>query len=104
MPAARRMLYAGEILDADAARAAGLVDAIHQPERLLDAAVSLGERVAAQSWRALELTKAALRLRGCAGFSKIGRSAGGLEVSVRGADRGSPPLGTAPTRLPACPA
>lgn len=61
LPTARRMLYTGEVLDADAALAAGLVDAVHPPEALLDAAVALGERIAMRSWRALELTKAALR-------------------------------------------
>lgn len=61
LPVARRMLYAGEVLDADAALAAGLVDAVHPAERLLDEAVGLAERIAARSWRALELTKAALR-------------------------------------------
>lgn len=59
---ARRMLYAGEILDAEAAREAGLVDALHPADELLDAAVTLADTVAARSWRALELTKLALRL------------------------------------------
>ncbi|MBX9246808.1 enoyl-CoA hydratase/isomerase family protein, partial [Actinotalea ferrariae] len=61
LPLARRMLYTGEVLDADAALAAGLVDAVHPADRLLDEAVALGERIATRSWRALELTKAALR-------------------------------------------
>lgn len=59
---ARRMLYAGEILDADAAFHAGLVDGVHAPEELLDAAVDLASRVAQRSWRALELTKLALAM------------------------------------------
>lgn len=59
---ARRMLYAGEVLDADAALAAGLVDAVHAPEDLLDSAIALANKVATRSWRALELTKLALRL------------------------------------------
>jgi enoyl-CoA hydratase len=58
---ARRMLYAGEVLDADAALHAGLVDAVHPRDSLLDEAVALGERIAHRSWRALELTKLALR-------------------------------------------
>lgn len=61
LPTARRMLYAGEVLDADAALAAGLVDALHPADRLLDEAVVLAERIATRSWRALELTKLALR-------------------------------------------
>ena len=59
---ARRMLYLGETLDADAALAAGLVDAVHEPEELLDAALAMVDTIAARSWRALELTKLALRL------------------------------------------
>jgi enoyl-CoA hydratase len=58
---ARRMLYTGAVLDADAAVAAGLVDAVHPAEQLMDKAQALAERIAARSWRALELTKLALR-------------------------------------------
>jgi enoyl-CoA hydratase len=58
---ARRMLYVGEVLDADAALAAGLLDSLHPTEDLLDVAVALAGRIAARSWRALELTKLALR-------------------------------------------
>jgi enoyl-CoA hydratase len=61
LPMARRMLYTGEVLDAGAALAAGLVDAVHPPERLLDEALALSGRIASRSWRALELTKLALR-------------------------------------------
>ncbi|MDQ1506170.1 MAG: hypothetical protein QOD57_3897 [Actinomycetota bacterium] len=62
LPLARRMLYLGEALDAEAALAAGLVDGVHEPEALLDAAMAMVDTVAARSWRALELTKLALRL------------------------------------------
>jgi len=62
LPLARRMLYLGETLDAEAARAAGLVDAVHEPEALLDAALAMVAEIAKRSWRALELTKLALRL------------------------------------------
>ncbi len=58
---ARRLLYTGEVIDAAQALAAGLVDAIHPAEDLLDQALSLAGRVATRSWRALELTKLALR-------------------------------------------
>ena len=61
-PMARRMLYTGQILDAQAAHEAGLVDLVVSPEALLDAAVEYAHRVARQSWRALELTKVAMRL------------------------------------------
>jgi enoyl-CoA hydratase/carnithine racemase len=59
---ARRMLYLGETLDAPAALAAGLVDAVDEPEAVLDAGLEMVASMAARSWRALELTKLALRL------------------------------------------
>ena len=58
---ARRMLYAGDVLTAEQALAAGLVDAIHPTESLLAQAMSLANRIGDRSWRALELTKLALR-------------------------------------------
>jgi enoyl-CoA hydratase/carnithine racemase/RimJ/RimL family protein N-acetyltransferase len=61
LPLARRMLYTGEVLDADAAAAAGLIDTVHPADELLDQAIALAERIATRSWRALELTKLALR-------------------------------------------
>lgn len=63
LPLARRMLYTGEVLDAKAAHLAGLVDLVVPAEDdLLAAARGYATKVAAQSWRALELTKVALRL------------------------------------------
>jgi len=59
---ARRMLYSGAVLDADAAVAAGLVDATHPSDELVDAAAALAATIGQRSWRALELTKLALRL------------------------------------------
>lgn len=63
LPMARRMLYAGERLDAAQAHAAGLVDVVVADEDdALSAGIAYAERVASQSWQALELTKVALRL------------------------------------------
>jgi enoyl-CoA hydratase/carnithine racemase len=59
---ARRMLYRGVTLDAPAALDAGLVDEVHEPDAVVDAALAFAEGVAKRSWRALELTKLALRL------------------------------------------
>jgi enoyl-CoA hydratase/carnithine racemase len=59
---ARRMLYRGVTLDAAAALDAGLVDEVHEPAAVLDAALEFADAVAKRSWRALELTKLALRL------------------------------------------
>ena len=55
------MLYAGEVLDAETrpGRRAGRRRA--PADELLDRAIALAESVAARSWRALELTKLALR-------------------------------------------
>jgi enoyl-CoA hydratase/carnithine racemase len=61
LPVARRMLYAGEVLDDQQALAAGLVDAVHPVEDLFDEAIAVADRVAGRSWQALELTKLALR-------------------------------------------
>ena len=61
LPLARRMLYTGHELNADAAHAAGLLDEIHPAAELLEQAIALAERIARRSWRALELTKLALR-------------------------------------------
>lgn len=61
-PMARRMLYTGEVVDADGALAAGLVDAKVPPDDVLDAGLALARRIAERSWRALELTKLALRV------------------------------------------
>jgi enoyl-CoA hydratase/carnithine racemase len=59
---AQRMLYAGDVVDAEAALAAGLIDRL-APAAELDAAVdALVASIARRSWRALELTKLALRL------------------------------------------
>lgn len=76
LPLARRMLYTGEVLDAEAAERAGLLDAVHPVEDLLDAAVALAERIAGRSWRALELTKMALRVHRPAttGFDLLAQS------------------------------
>jgi enoyl-CoA hydratase len=59
---ARRMLYTGEVLDAERAVAAGLVDSLHEPEAVFDAALEMARTIASRSWRALELTKLSLRL------------------------------------------
>jgi enoyl-CoA hydratase/carnithine racemase len=56
---ARRMLYAGHRLDADAALASGLVDEI--ADDLSARGAELAGTIARRSWQALELTKVALR-------------------------------------------
>jgi enoyl-CoA hydratase len=56
---ARRMLYAGARLAADDALRAGLVDEI--ADDLAGRGAELAATIAARSWRALELTKLALR-------------------------------------------
>ncbi len=56
---ARRMLYTGEKLDAEQACAAGLVDEV--VDDLEAHALELATTISKRSWRALELTKLALR-------------------------------------------
>ncbi|HEY8480158.1 MAG TPA: enoyl-CoA hydratase/isomerase family protein [Spirillospora sp.] len=59
---ARRMLFAGERLDAAQARDAGLVDeVVENREGLVERGRELAATIAERSWRALELTKLALR-------------------------------------------
>lgn len=58
---ARRMLYLGETLDASAALAVGLVDRLVPPEDLESEVLNAAREIASRSWRALELTKLALR-------------------------------------------
>jgi enoyl-CoA hydratase/carnithine racemase len=59
---ARRMIYAGDVVEADEALACGLLDRL-APAAELDAAVdALVGSIARRSWRALELSKLALRL------------------------------------------
>ena len=62
VPMARRMLYTGQVLSAEEAQQAGLVDKVVPAEGVLDATIQYAGEVAQQSWRALELTKVALRL------------------------------------------
>ncbi|WP_395109080.1 enoyl-CoA hydratase/isomerase family protein [Actinomadura sp. SCN-SB] len=61
---ARRMLYAGARVDAREALAAGLVDeVVDDGEALPERGKALADTIAKRSWRALELTKLALRSR-----------------------------------------
>lgn len=59
--AARRMLYAGVRLTAAEAQAAGLVEDVVDAAELTERGRSLAATIAQRSWRALELTKLALR-------------------------------------------
>jgi enoyl-CoA hydratase len=61
---ARRMLYTGARVSAHEALAAGLVDEVTDDGRdLVDRGRATAEAIAQRSWRALELTKLALRSR-----------------------------------------
>ncbi len=61
LPTARRMLYLGERLNAEAALEVDLIDAVSTPEALLENAIAMAHKVGRNSWRAIELTKLALR-------------------------------------------
>lgn len=58
---AAEMLFTGETIDADTALAWGLVNQVVQPDALMDEALALAERIAAQPPRALRMAKALLR-------------------------------------------
>jgi enoyl-CoA hydratase/carnithine racemase len=58
---ARRMLYAGDTVEATEALATGLVDRLVDSEQLAAATQALVDQIRTRSWRALELTKIALR-------------------------------------------
>jgi enoyl-CoA hydratase len=60
---ARRMLYAGDVVDAAEALDRGLVDRLVAADELTGAVEALVAQIAARSWRALQLTKLALRSR-----------------------------------------
>ncbi len=57
---ARRLLYTGEIIDADKALSVGLIDEIVPADELMDSAQKLVDAISRRSWRALELTKLSL--------------------------------------------
>jgi len=59
---ARRMLYAGDVTEATDALACGLLDRLAAAAELGSAVDALVASIARRSWRALELTKLALRL------------------------------------------
>ena len=58
---AAELLLTGRILDADEALAWGLVSSLHDPDALLDAALALADRIAANDPLATRHTKTALR-------------------------------------------
>ncbi len=58
---ATELLLTGRILDADDALAWGLVSSLHEPDALLDAALALADRIAANDPLATRHTKTALR-------------------------------------------
>lgn len=58
---AAELALTGDVVDAETALSYGLVNRVVEPDALLPAAVGLGVRIAAKSWRAVEATKQALR-------------------------------------------
>jgi enoyl-CoA hydratase/carnithine racemase len=58
---AAEMALTGDLITAEDALEIGLVNRLVVPEELLPTAVSIGERIAANPWRAVEATKQALR-------------------------------------------
>jgi len=58
---AAELLFTGEIIDADRALAMGLVSRVVEPEELLDEAMQLAEKIAANPPLAVKALKAGLR-------------------------------------------
>jgi enoyl-CoA hydratase/carnithine racemase len=61
MSKAAEMTFTGDILDADDALACGLVSRVVEPEKLMDEAMALGQRIAANPAPALRMAKKLLR-------------------------------------------
>jgi enoyl-CoA hydratase len=59
---ARRMIYVGDVIEAEAALACGLLDRLAPAAELGAAVDAMIASIARRSWRALELSKLALRL------------------------------------------
>lgn len=58
---AAEMLFTGDAIDAETAQAWGLVNRVVAPDALMDEAIALAERIAAQPPRALRMAKSLLR-------------------------------------------
>ena len=56
-PVAKEILLAGAVLRADRALAVGLITEVHQPDRLMDAAHELADRIGRQDPLAVRITK-----------------------------------------------
>ncbi|QEC50544.1 enoyl-CoA hydratase/isomerase family protein [Baekduia soli] len=65
-----RMALTGDILDADQARAIGLVQEVHPPGDLVDAALAIGARMAAHPQVALRATKRFVNRHSPAGIAE----------------------------------
>jgi enoyl-CoA hydratase len=59
MGLARQLLMTGELIDAQRALIAGLVNSLHEPERLLPEAIAIAEQIASNSPAAVRAVKAA---------------------------------------------
>ncbi|MEY2617499.1 MAG: hypothetical protein RL522_501 [Pseudomonadota bacterium] len=57
---AKRLVMTGEMIPADRALAYGLIDEIHPPEQLLDAAMAFAQKLAARAPQALGIAKVVL--------------------------------------------
>jgi 2-(1,2-epoxy-1,2-dihydrophenyl)acetyl-CoA isomerase len=65
------MLFTGEAIDAETALAWGLVNRVVAPGALMDEALALADRIAAQPPRALRMAKSLLRQGRDANFDQL---------------------------------
>lgn len=68
---AAEMLFTGDAIDADTALAWGLVNRVVAPDRLMDEALALADRIAAQPPQALRMAKSLLRQGREASFDQL---------------------------------
>lgn len=57
---AKELIYSGSMINAEEALSIGLVNQVHEPDQLMDAAMTLAKKIAAQSASAVSLAKIAI--------------------------------------------
>lgn len=77
---ASRLAFTGETIDAERALQWGLLDSVVAPQALMESALALASRIAANPGTALRLTKRLLRESDAAGFDQVLKSSAALQA------------------------